>query len=238
MASVTVYDKDKIDALVGETVVDAVIDGTGDLILTTQAGGTINVGNVIADHGDLTGLADDDHSQYALANGARGNFASATQGAKADAARVNTGSEILIDGNDGASEGTVETVTITDDGTPTSGWLSRLVYRFKESVGATARNTFYLNEYGEIRVAPAKLNTTALRVFVKEFPSNPSGTRDATAPVVELMDDRTNRNSLWALRGDGTMTRNGIPVSQVLVLSAAASVPAGTPANTVIFRTT
>ena len=32
----------------------------------------------VTDHGQLTGLGDDDHPQYALANGARGNFAAST----------------------------------------------------------------------------------------------------------------------------------------------------------------
>lgn len=39
-----------------------------------------------SDHGALTGLADDDHTQYALADGSRGTFATAAQGALADTA--------------------------------------------------------------------------------------------------------------------------------------------------------
>ena len=40
----------------------------------------------VTDHGALTGLGDDDHPQYALADGSRGLFASTAQGAKADTA--------------------------------------------------------------------------------------------------------------------------------------------------------
>lgn len=40
----------------------------------------------IDDHGALTGLADDDHTQYALADGSRGAFATEAQGALADSA--------------------------------------------------------------------------------------------------------------------------------------------------------
>lgn len=40
----------------------------------------------MTDHGALTGLGDDDHSQYALADGSRGDFATEAQGALADAA--------------------------------------------------------------------------------------------------------------------------------------------------------
>ncbi|NQX75887.1 MAG: hypothetical protein HRT62_20470 [Epibacterium sp.] len=40
----------------------------------------------VSDHGALTGLGDDDHSQYALADGTRGAFASAAEGALATSA--------------------------------------------------------------------------------------------------------------------------------------------------------
>lgn len=43
-------------------------------------------GGGVTDHGALTGLGDDDHSQYALADGSRGDFATEAQGALADAA--------------------------------------------------------------------------------------------------------------------------------------------------------
>lgn len=43
-------------------------------------------GGGVSDHGALTGLADDDHTQYALADGSRGAFATEAQGALADSA--------------------------------------------------------------------------------------------------------------------------------------------------------
>lgn len=43
-------------------------------------------GNGVTDHGALTGLGDDDHPQYALADGTRGDFATEAQGALADSA--------------------------------------------------------------------------------------------------------------------------------------------------------
>lgn len=42
----------------------------GDGTWATPAGG----GGGVSDHGDLTGLGDDDHSLYALADGSRGDF--------------------------------------------------------------------------------------------------------------------------------------------------------------------
>lgn len=48
--------------------------------------GTTEVGGGVTDHGALTGLADDDHTQYAKADGTRGSFATVAQGALADTA--------------------------------------------------------------------------------------------------------------------------------------------------------
>ena len=43
-------------------------------------------GGGVSDHGGLTGLGDDDHGQYALADGTRGDFATTAQGDLADTA--------------------------------------------------------------------------------------------------------------------------------------------------------
>jgi hypothetical protein len=43
-------------------------------------------GGGVTDHGALTGLGDDDHTQYAKADGTRGSFATTAQGTKADSA--------------------------------------------------------------------------------------------------------------------------------------------------------
>jgi hypothetical protein len=150
--------------------------------------------------------------------------------------RPMTQADIQIDGDDPA--GTVETITVTDDGTDTNTWVNRVVYQFRTAIDAVARKTTFFNEFGELRVAPHNETATAVRILVKEFPDNPVEPRSATVPVVELMDDRTNRKSLRAWLGDGSETRNGIKMSDVLVLAAADPVPAGTPAGTVIFRTT
>lgn len=144
--------------------------------------------------------------------------------------------DINFNGSD--PNGTVETITITDDTTSSDTWLNRLAFRFKTAIEAVPRLTSFFNEYGEFRVAPARENTTAFRVFVKEFPNNPAEARSATVPVMELMDDRTNRNSLWGIVGDGTVVVKGVRMSHTLVLGPTDPVPAETPVNTVIVRTT
>ena len=133
----------------------------------------------------------------------------------------------------------VEVVTITGDGTDPEGWPDRLAFFYNPNTGGetTPRLTSFFNEYGEFRVCPAKLTTTAWRAFVKDSPTNPSGTRSATVPVIEMMDDRTNRNNLWGVLGSGQQVTKGIPVNYTIVLGPADSVPAGTPTGTVIVRT-
>lgn len=54
-------------------VVHDVLD-TGEVLAIGGGGG----GGGVSDHGALTGLSDDDHPQYALTNGLRGNFAALT----------------------------------------------------------------------------------------------------------------------------------------------------------------
>lgn len=61
----------------------ATADGAGGTTWENPTGGG---GGGVTDHGDLTGLEDDDHTQYALADGTRGAFATpAALAAEADA---------------------------------------------------------------------------------------------------------------------------------------------------------
>ena len=61
-------------------------DGLTITFEVVSTGGGGEGGEGVTDHGALTGLSDDDHSQYALSSGARGNFASTAQGTLADTA--------------------------------------------------------------------------------------------------------------------------------------------------------
>jgi len=240
MATVVVLSEEAVNALVDGMFVGATINGSGNLILTTQGGDPVDVGN-IKDHGGLTGLGDDDHTQYAKADGTRGSFASTSQGTKADAARPNKGGEIDIQAGDTTSPpGFYELVVITNDGTSSTGWVNRMEIQFKDNSGATPRTVFAHNEYGEVRGASAKHNTTWLRGFVEYNPANVTGTRDATIPIFQLMDNRTDRNHLWGLYSTGMqkIMTGQIPVQYVIVLGPSDAVPTGTPANTVIVRTT
>jgi hypothetical protein len=55
---------------------------------------------------------------------------------------------------------------------------------------------------------------------------------------MELMDDRANRNSIWGLYHEGEIRVNEVPMNYAMVLGPLDPVPAGTPAGTIIVRTT
>lgn len=238
MGSVEVYSTTAILGLIEDLLANATIDGTGQLVVTRQDGTTSVIGYV-RNHGELIGLSDDDHPQYALADGTRGTFATVSQGAKADAARINTATDITINAGD-LTDGYLEEITVSDDNSSTTNWINRWVWKFLPyGVGEITRLVTLLNEYGELRGIPAKLTTTWLRMFLKDSPTNPSGTRDPDVPIAQLMDDRTNRNPIWGLYPDGKV-RVGVDEIEVqysIVLGAADPVPANLPANTLIFRT-
>lgn len=106
-----------------------------------------------------------------------------------------------------SSTGSLGTITTESDGTSTAGWPNRLAFLYK-IFGGTAKLVSWFNEYGEIRVTPAKDNTVGLRVFVGDTPGEFSA-RNQTAPVLEVSSDRANRNNVFGIYGDGALTING-----------------------------
>lgn len=237
MGTVVVLSKDALMAILNEAFDGATINGSGKLILTRVDGTTVDVG-FVQDHSELLHLDADDHPQYALADGTRGDFATEAQGAKADAARPNTQATIGV--NAGDSTAWMEKITITNDGTSSSGWVNRQEHYYDNTVGGgtgTARLTNFWNEYWEYRQVPGKHTTTPWRLFEKDQPGDTA--HDATVPMMEIMDDRSTRTSLWTVvktNGYYQVQIKDVPMNYVLVLAAAASVPSNTPANTVIVR--
>ena len=77
-------------------------------------------GGGVSDHGALTGLADDDHTQYALADGSRGSFATAAQGALADSA-VQPGGALGTPSSGTLTNCDGYPINIVDDTTPELG---------------------------------------------------------------------------------------------------------------------
>lgn len=111
-------------------------------------------------------------------------------------------------------------VEVIDDGTTTTSWPNRLEVAFTPS-GGTRGLTTYLNEYGELRVEPAKSNTVAARFFTKHQP----GDAAHTVNVFEMMDDRTTRTVLMSIDASGNVHAPNLP-NKITVASTAPSSPA------------
>lgn len=138
----------------------------------------------------------------------------------------------------------VTSITIIDDGTDTSTWPNRWEWLFDLAGATSAKLVQWVNEYGELRLVPAKANTVALRIFGRTAP----GDSAHTGPVFEIQDNRTDRVTMFsideagAVVAAGTITQDvpGGPVLNTGYLSLAfgEAVPSGTPAGTPIIRPT
>lgn len=125
-----------------------------------------------------------------------------------------------------ASDDYATYITINDDGTATAGWPDRARFVFNPQSGGDVQ-TFWNNEYGEARGTPAKSNTVAARWFVGTDPTA-FAARDLEVPVLEISSDRTNRETLFAVYGDGTVSAKNVS-ARVEVHPTGTSVPVGTP---------
>lgn len=235
MATVIVLSKDATMEFINGSYHGASINGSGQLVLNKWDGTTTTIGPV-TDHSTLLHLDADDHEQYALADGSRGDFATVAQGDLADAARpnFNAGGTFLSSG----SGQWVERWTVENDGIDADTvWEDRLAFFWDATIGGgTPVKVFWLNERFEPRYIPAKTNTTGLRGFTKRNTGDTA--HSATVPIQQIMDNQDDRNNVWGILADGiTIIGTGeIKMSYVLVLVGAAAVPSGTPTNTLIVR--
>jgi hypothetical protein len=105
-----------------------------------------------------------------------------------------------------AATDSVASITVNDDGTPTANWPNRWEWRFKPQGSSTSNLVQWVNEYGELRITPAKPSTVAWRLYTKIAPTDPTRTY---GNIAELQDDRTSKNNLWTLRNTGGMYVKG-----------------------------
>jgi len=143
-----------------------------------------------------------------------------------------------------SSDDQVTEMTIVDDGTATTGWPNRWEWKFDPAGATAAQLVQWVNEYGELRLVPAKDNTVALRVFGRHASTDAAH----TGPLFEIQDNRADRNTVFGVDEDGNVTTTGTITIQVpsgpdlqvgfLMLDAVESVPSGTPAGTPIIRPT
>lgn len=118
------------------------VSGSGTLsdpyVITSVPEGGGGGGGGVTDHGALTGLGDDDHPQYALADGSRGSFATVAQGVKADTAvqpaRTITAGTGLTGGGDLSANRTLAVAYGTTSTTATVGNDSRVTGAIQASI--------------------------------------------------------------------------------------------------------
>lgn len=94
-------------------------DGTANQIIETDGAGNlsfVNKPSVITDHGALTGLTDDDHTQYALADASRGFTNALTIGAITIPATDGTSGQVLQTDGLGTLTWATPSAGVTDHG--------------------------------------------------------------------------------------------------------------------------
>lgn len=104
--------------------------------------------------------------------------------------------------------------TIPDDGA-SGEWPNRWEFIFAPNAGWPAHRTFFLNEYGEVRITPARHNTVPLRIFTKE--QRAFSGRDLSVPIIMVSDNRDDRNTLFAVDGNGVVTAPNVQNKVVTV---------------------
>ena len=114
------------------------------------------------------------------------------------------GQEISLDAGDPGER--LAVIRIENDGTDTAVWPNRVEFHYVHNpidFPAVTRLTSFFNEYGEFRTIPAKGATVPFRLFLKAQPADDD--HNAGVPMFEIMDNRGDRNRLFAIHNDGSI---------------------------------
>jgi hypothetical protein len=107
------------------------------------------------------------------------------------------------------SDGEWQILHVADDGTSSSTWDNRWEIWYTPS-GGSAQRVAWFNEYGELRLIPAKDNTVALRVHAAEDATDLAA-RDMSQEVLEVADVWSGaRTTMFGVYGDGTSYHLGL----------------------------
>jgi hypothetical protein len=98
-------------------------------------------------------------------------------------------------------------LNVLDDGTPTSGWPNRWEI-WNEQALDELRIVAWFNERGEFRCIPAKENTVAWALYIKELPTDPN---HHTTNVWQILDNRTDRNVMLGVDSLGKLVGANAP---------------------------
>jgi len=145
----------------------------------------------------------------------------------------------VSDGSNVISDPTAQRVgqwDISDDATDATAWPDRLQFRFQQS--GVYRRTGGFNEYGELRADAAKSSTVAARVHGHLHPT--TFVPDSIGLIFEVREGRGVGDTLFGVSRTAVTAARAISapnlVGGVVVLADGATVPAGTPAGTLIVR--
>lgn len=188
----------------GTTAATVTVTNTNATVTITTSVGGSSGGK--SDHGELEGLGDDDHEQYALADGSRGVFASVEQGERADSALQS----IAGIGAGGALSGTYPNPGLNAE------VLVDLIAARLLSSGAVLIT--YDDEAGTIEIGSAynTLATVEYDFDAEEWPARPD------APVVRWIGPTAPPEGIrvdeWrTLEAPAVVTEPGAPTSVVAV---------------------
>lgn len=120
--------------------------------------------------------------------------------------------------------------TVVDDGSDSATWMNRWEFWYDPPGAEVARRTSFFNEYGELRIAPAKGSTVALRLFQREVSTGPA--HNAGVNIFEIMDNRTDRNIMMGIANDGTITAPNVKNKVVTWATGSEPSLAGVPDGT------
>lgn len=211
-----------------EIVADKYIKPAGGIPESDLSGAVQAKLNTVAgtpDHGDLTGLGDDDHAQYH--NDARGDARYYTQAQldngqldnryytetevdnalsdKADADEVMQTSGNVLTYSDPTNQSFLR-INIANDGSPTGDWPDRLV--FYHNTDGTYRRTGGFNEFGEIRSDASRWNRVAMRAHG----FGTSGTQGSTPQVADIFQVSLYRGGPVLLGVGPSQITSAIPI--------------------------
>lgn len=111
--------------------------------------------------------------------------------------------------------------TVQDDGTSTASWPDRLVLYYRNAAGTIVNKVLWLNEYFELRLSAAKVDTTPLRLFTRS--SSSSAAHSATSPIFEIQDNPDTNGRKFAVFPDGSVTALNVDSKVVVVANGASA---------------
>lgn len=201
-------------------------DGSGDVVVSGGGGGGVT------DHGALTGRDDDDHPQYALADGTRGSFAATTH--SHTAAQI---SDSTTTGRALIKAATAVAARTAISAAPALGNDDNYVTDAEKAALHSHANKTALDNVSGVNTGDQDLSSYATTTALT---SGLSGKADSThSHVLSDITDYTPPTGIELVSGTVTLDNSGIPIREFYATGTVTirgiTFPAGT---SVVFRRT